>query len=362
MKKELIRLMELYHTLPNSEATKILMEKICKAYANHFNVDIFEIVWKTEAPSVGVTWNVFSRYDSHIIPHNDPTNIGFNPPSYSMGLFHFCSLKNSKILVRNLKALASGEISEVEEEYSREIIQRQKYHVGNKNTEDELIVPMIIKDNVVGLLNLESDQANIISDQIVEELDSISLPIAKIIEKSETDRERRAIMMRCIEEIEFNNIQPIRKRPLCVLIRPFHNNFIPIEETLKNSLKGLVDIEVIKPDPSEFYIFNEIINHIKSCNFAIADITNMNSNVLIEIGLIIGFEKQFILIKNGEDETEIPFDLKSKQIFEYKCIKEGDGRRKVAFPDNFNNTVKTIINKNPINEMELPDFLSKFNM
>ena len=69
-------------------------------------------------------------------------------------------------------------------------------------------------------------------------------------------------------------------------------------------------------------LWNEVFNTIKECEIAIFDISENNPNVLIEVGLAYGSNKQVILLKNEEskEKFKIPSDISPFIYASYRNI------------------------------------------
>ncbi|MGB8216851.1 MAG: hypothetical protein WCE94_06070 [Candidatus Methanoperedens sp.] len=334
--------------MPDHEATSLLMDNIAEAYAKRFGVKMFEIVWKMEDKVHGcLCWTPIGQY-----PQDENSEYPIRHgkyPSIHIGLFNRCQNEKIPIYVKNLKKLYKGEITEVRNEFFPErMIKKEEYYQGNPDTDEELIIPMIIKGAVLGLINLECDREIKLPKIIRKELEAISSPLAKIIEKSELDKERREVLKKKIAKLKFDDIQPLKEKPLGIYLRPFDSEFIHVENKIKELLKEYqVDFNVVESTTSETLIDEGIINQIKTCDFAIAEITGMNPNVLVEIGLLIGCGKHFSLIQNEIDKNkERPFDLDHREIHVYHVNKEETGEvTEINFKKKFVKSLDDLINK-----------------
>lgn len=67
-------------------------------------------------------------------------------------------------------------------------------------------------------------------------------------------------------------------------------------------------------------LFNEVFSAIKECEIAIFDISENNPNVLIEVGLAYGNNKQVILLKNelSKEKFKVPSDIGAFIYVSYK--------------------------------------------
>ena len=64
-------------------------------------------------------------------------------------------------------------------------------------------------------------------------------------------------------------------------------------------------------------LFNIFADGIKECDIFIADITDLNANVLIELGVAIRENKNTVILTRNELNT-LPFDIKHRHIYQYK--------------------------------------------
>ena len=71
-------------------------------------------------------------------------------------------------------------------------------------------------------------------------------------------------------------------------------------------------------------ITEDIFNLIASSSLVIADITDLNPNVMFEVGYAIGRGKQAVLICK-DDVPQLPFDISHRRVFTYKRDKDGQG-------------------------------------
>lgn len=69
-------------------------------------------------------------------------------------------------------------------------------------------------------------------------------------------------------------------------------------------------------------ITEDIFNLIASSSLVIADITDLNPNVMFEVGYATGRGKQAVLICQ-DDVRRLPFDISHRRVFTYKRDKDG---------------------------------------
>lgn len=68
-------------------------------------------------------------------------------------------------------------------------------------------------------------------------------------------------------------------------------------------------------------INKDVISHIRNDDLVIANLTDLNRNVLFELGVRYGLDKPFILV--AEEGTALPFDLNHERTFFYSPDSNG---------------------------------------
>ena len=90
-----------------------------------------------------------------------------------------------------------------------------------------------------------------------------------------------------------------------------------------------MDHEIVKKNGIECSRSDKIVHNknvmcvgvcqsLRSARLVIAEMTNQNPNVLYELGLCHGFEKEVVLLASSMDH--IPFDLRSQQVVIYDNV------------------------------------------
>jgi len=120
----------------------------------------------------------------------------------------------------------------------------------------------------------------------------------------------------------FRSSEP-RDMTKCFIIMPIKKGF---DEVYKHVIKPMLDelgIKAIRADEiySQNPIIEDIWNQIQSAGWIVADLTGKNPNVLYELGLAHGIDRDVILLT--QDIDDIPFDLQHWRCIEYKQNIEG---------------------------------------
>ena len=93
---------------------------------------------------------------------------------------------------------------------------------------------------------------------------------------------------------------------------------LKVDENWKNDIKPAEIEEFINRNKQLYEIF---VQGISSCDLFIADITNHNPNVLLELGIAIQMDKN-ILVVTGQDLEDMPFDIRGYEAKKYNSKTE----------------------------------------
>ncbi|MEO0352666.1 MAG: hypothetical protein AAF282_21705 [Cyanobacteria bacterium P01_A01_bin.15] len=111
------------------------------------------------------------------------------------------------------------------------------------------------------------------------------------------------------------------------IARPFRTDeadFLELEECTRDFLSShqIQAKRYIHP-PGKDYILSELMNQIRDAHFGIVDITTCNSNVMLELGMMMILGKKFILFRQREDTHSLPFDIRNYQCYQYEVWRNG---------------------------------------
>lgn len=108
----------------------------------------------------------------------------------------------------------------------------------------------------------------------------------------------------------------------CFVLMPFNPAYLDVFDAVKTSLKEL-NVRVHRADEFSIStpIIDDIISHIMSADFIIADLTTQNPNVLYEVGLSHVLKDDVILITQNIES--VPFDVTHLRLIVYEHTVEG---------------------------------------
>lgn len=141
----------------------------------------------------------------------------------------------------------------------------------------------------------------------------------------------------------------------CGLIMPISDSegyerghWAEVREIVVNSLADIKDITVrlVSEQKDVTTIQKTIVQNIFADEIVVADISSLNPNVMLELGLRLAFDKPFIIIK--DKKTDSPFDISSIRYIEYptdlrhKQVTEFQEELKATFLAVLNNYKKDV--------------------
>ena len=93
------------------------------------------------------------------------------------------------------------------------------------------------------------------------------------------------------------------------IVTPFEEKLIGLYEFLKNYFKDKYKFERANDKGSSVNILKDIITKISEADYVLVDLTGLKPNIMYELGIAQGFNKNTILI-TGDDISNLPFDIK----------------------------------------------------
>jgi len=119
----------------------------------------------------------------------------------------------------------------------------------------------------------------------------------------------------------------------CFFAYPFRDPFHDLRDEIRRILASEYGIRLMATsiEMKDSSIVEDIKNQIAEAHFGIADITGNNPNVLWELGLMIGYGKPVIILKDKTDEVKTPFDVYGSYRVEYQIVKD-DATGHVEYP------------------------------
>lgn len=147
------------------------------------------------------------------------------------------------------------------------------------------------------------------------------------------------------DEVYINQFNPIFKSQIfnidlkmCFVLMPFSKKWSNriYEKLIRKNIEKL-GLQCLRADElSGRIIIEDIWTKINQCSFIIADVTEVNPNVMYELGIAHTIGKPAILIT--QDLSKIPFDFKHHRHFEYQDRIGGNNK----FEDSMSSAIREI--------------------
>lgn len=108
----------------------------------------------------------------------------------------------------------------------------------------------------------------------------------------------------------------------CFVVMPFDPRYLDVFDAIKTSLQAL-NVRAYRADEpgTSAPIIEDIISHVMSADFIIADLTTLNPNVLYELGLSHVLKEDVILLTQTIER--VPFDVTHLRLIRYEHTAEG---------------------------------------
>jgi len=133
-------------------------------------------------------------------------------------------------------------------------------------------------------------------------------------------------------EIELNELKrrmpqvELSEHRSCFFAYPFQDKFHVLRDEIKRLLSREeygIELMATSIEMKDSSVVEDIKNQIAEAHFGIADITGNNPNVLWELGLMVGYGKPVIILKDQIDTEKTPFDLYGNYRIGYQVVKDG---------------------------------------
>jgi hypothetical protein len=125
-----------------------------------------------------------------------------------------------------------------------------------------------------------------------------------------------------IQTFTFDSVLLDQNWRTAFVARPYRKEFGAVQAAIEGILAECgVRGKHYVPETKQ-YVVSEIINQIKNAHFCIADLTGNNPNVLAEVGMMMVVNKSVLVLKERNDDAEIPFDLSQFSVWEYELSRD----------------------------------------
>lgn len=206
------------------------------------------------------------------------------------------------------------------------------------NTDSMLCIPLVIDHTPVGIFCVELAESDIFNKKTIKFLKRLAGSYACLTWQVSALRISKKHTIRAIDHFKVsateNRIREyVSYSSRGVLLRPFGEELNVISSLVSQAFENSgLELRHFIASPG-VYVMDELITEIKLSPFGVVNITGLNSNVLIEFGMMKVLEKDIMILRNSKDTRELPFDIKADQVEHYELrgneahiIETGTGR------------------------------------
>ena len=119
----------------------------------------------------------------------------------------------------------------------------------------------------------------------------------------------------------FNVSGLLQQRQKVAVMMPYCTTFGPVYDAIKNACENVIEPVRIADLYAPDVIVDSIFAAIEEAQLVVADVTNLNANVLYEAGLAHGRNRDVVFLTQNPDQ--VPFDLNRIRYIEYGASDEG---------------------------------------
>lgn len=256
-----------------------------------------------------------------------PFQIRDQPNGVLSWVFHHkCPLWLESIRAKDLTNPATNEVD------STKITPEYLDMPGRYDWMDSMMcIPLMVRGNVWGLYSVELQTSGRLNANVLDLLQRIGKALAALLWNADVyafdlEKTSRAIQqfLAKIGTFSFDPIFLEERFRSGFIARPFDTSFSDIEEKLVALFKARgVRARRYIYEGGRRYIIDDIMAHIQRSHFGIADITDANPNVLMEVGMMMSHRKHFMLIRKKGEVSPLPFDISQYPLYEYELRPEG---------------------------------------
>lgn len=201
----------------------------------------------------------------------------------------------------------------------------------SKKTHSLAATPMEdYNESFCGIFSMELAASDKLTKETLEKMESVSKYFSRLIKKAKVQElkkkdDQKAAKLFCQSIQHINIDRELDEFRSGFMARQFDKPFAYFGKCIEEYLeKNGIRLMTYQSDSSTTPAISELMNQIRSAHFGIADITEHNPNVMLELGMMMMLGKEIIIFTNSKDDTGLPpFDLQAFQLYRYRKEKLG---------------------------------------
>jgi GAF domain-containing protein len=188
-----------------------------------------------------------------------------------------------------------------------------------------MAVPVFERGDVHGVYSVEAFSSEKFNSNLLELIQRIASALSPLLWNADVysydlEKSSRAVskFLTANRNFKFDPILIAQKVKTAFIARPFEDPFPEVEEALCKLLveRGIEGRHYVST-MGRGVVLDDIFQQVENAHFSICDLTRMNINVVAEVVVGHRAHKPLLLIRDGRDTTELPFDLPNLPIHGY---------------------------------------------
>ena len=195
-----------------------------------------------------------------------------------------------------------------------------------QRTDSLMAVPVEYRGQVRGVLCLELAVSERLNGADLDTLKGLAIPTGILIWKTDAfihNKRHTGDAIGSFRSALTMPSAPLNPYRTGFVARPFTSQFEPLGEALRKAFAHhKIRATQYAHPPGGGIVVAEMLQQIASSHFGVADVTGLNQNVMIELGMILAFNKPFLVFRSRAETEPLPFDITGYQCYRYAI--EGD--------------------------------------
>jgi len=306
------------------EHAQRLIGGVNKCLANTLNAHIIDVLWSREAEQGKINLEPITSYDK--------TSRNFAKPDFVRNeavsnLWSYVFLNARPVWIENVKKLdTSAPAINLATPGGGDLIEPKFLHF-QRETDSFMAIPLLYRGPVRGIYCLELSVSGRLNLDVLHLLERLAEPIKTILWKADIRRVSDEQIDRAVSDFtdsisNYSFQNSLKPHKVGFIARPFGPEFDSVEVCIKRVLADYdASAQHYNYIPGSGYVVDDLIRQMSASQFGVADITNLNSNVLLELGIMMKvFDKRLLILRRKDDKKELPFDLRPFQCYQYELI------------------------------------------
>jgi hypothetical protein len=192
-------------------------------------------------------------------------------------------------------------------------------------TDSLVCLPLVLEQAPVGFFCIEASRSGVLTEQSIKFLRRLSHSYACLAWKVSASRVNEKQTRRAIDHFKSYATEDVIRDHLSfsgrgIMLRPFGEGHNAIQQHVSDRFAAHgVELRHFISAPGR-PIIDDLTAELRLAPFAVVDITGLNANVLIELGMVKWAQKEIMLLRRKDDAGDLPFDIRTNQVDQYEIV------------------------------------------